>query len=55
MVAKTLVFLLGAFVGCVAALMSMVFFGPWGLILSPVTIIGAGWLAVKMLKNLMSR
>lgn len=55
MVVKTLVFLLGAFVGCVAALMSMVFFGPWGLILSPVTIIGAGWLAVKMLKNLMSR
>lgn len=55
MVVKTLVFLLGAFVGCVAALMSMVFFGPWGLILSPVTIIGAGWLAVKMLKNFMSR
>ncbi|MDI3380394.1 hypothetical protein ACFPPF_09835 [Xenophilus aerolatus] len=55
MVVKTLVFVLGAFVGCVAALMSMVFFGPWGLILSPVTIIGAGWLAVKMLKNLMSR
>lgn len=52
---KILVFLLGAFVGCVAALMSMVFYGHWGLILSPVTVIGAGWLAVKMLNNLMRR
>ena len=52
---KVLVFVFGAFVGCLAALLSMLFLGPLGVFLLPVTVIGSGWLAVKMFNSWMRR
>ena len=52
---KVLVFVFGAFVGCLAALLSMLFLGPLGVFLSPITVIGSGWLAVKMFNSWMRR